>query len=125
MQRIRTAIKARVDAGKPSPAAGNPLATRFQTLRRYWRLLAHYLQPESLRMALLGLILCFTIAAQLAAPLVASHFIDDATSSAAMRQLLWLALLTLALALAGQGAAVLETWVAEHVSWVATNALRA
>ncbi|MGH2602137.1 MAG: ABC transporter ATP-binding protein, partial [Dehalococcoidia bacterium] len=36
-----------------------------------------------------------------------------------------LALLTIGLALVGQGVAVAETYVAENVSWVATNALRA
>jgi ABC-type multidrug transport system fused ATPase/permease subunit len=125
MQPIRTSIEARAGAAKSRPARGALLTTRVATLRRYWRLLAHYLRPEWPRMALLGVILCATIGAQLAAPLVASHFIDDATSGAAMRRLLWLALLTLALALAGQALAVLETWVAEQVSWVATNALRA
>jgi ABC-type multidrug transport system fused ATPase/permease subunit len=41
-----------------------------------------------------------------------------------MRTLIELALLTMALALAGQGLAVTETWLAERVSWDATNALR-
>jgi len=36
-----------------------------------------------------------------------------------------LALLTMALALVGQGMAVTETWIAEQVSWSATNELRA
>src|SRR5581483_9995362 len=39
--------------------------------------------------------------------------------------LVFLSLLTIALALAGQGLAVAETYVAENVSWAATNALRA
>jgi len=96
-----------------------------QALARYWRLLAHYLGPEWPRMGLLAVILCGTIGVQVVTPLVASHFIDLATSGAAMRGLIVLALITIGLALAGQGVAVAETYVAETVSWAATNALRA
>jgi ATP-binding cassette subfamily B protein len=94
-------------------------------LTRYWRLLAHYLQPQWPHMALLALILCGTIAVQVVTPLVASRFIGQATSGAALRALIVLALLTMALAVAGQALAVAETYVAENVSWAATNALRA
>lgn len=62
---------------------------------------------------------------QVATPLVASIFIDQATSSGAMRDLISLAGLTIGLALVGQGLAVAETYVAENVSWAATNELRA
>ena len=97
----------------------------FQALNRYWRLLAHYLRPQWLRMSLLAVILCGAIGMQVVTPLVASHFIDQATSGGALRGLIFLALLTMGLALAGQGMAVAETYVAENVSWAATNALRA
>ncbi len=97
----------------------------FQALNRYWRLLAHYLRPQWLRMILLAVILCATISAQVATPLVASRFIDQATSGGALRGLISLALLAMGLALAGQGMAIAETYVAENVSWAATNALRA
>ncbi len=97
----------------------------FQALNRYWRLLAHYLRPHWLRMGLLAVILCGTIGVQVVTPLVASHFIDQATSGGALRDLISLALLTMGLALVGQGMAVAETYVAENVSWAATNALRA
>src|SRR5262249_380345 len=52
-------------------------------------------------------------------------FIDRATTGGAVNELTFLALLTMGLALAGQGMAIAETYVAEHVSWAATNALRA
>ena len=97
----------------------------FHTLSRYWRLLAHYLRPLRLRMGMLAMILCGTIAVQVATPLVASRFIDQAASGGALADLILLALLTMGLALVGQGMAVAETYVAEHVSWAATNALRA
>src|SRR5258708_39586399 len=94
-------------------------------LRRYWRLLGHYLRPHWVRMVLLVVILCSTIGVQVITPLVASNFIDQATTGGAMRDLILLALLTMGLALAGQGLAVAETYLAENVSWSATNALRA
>jgi ABC-type multidrug transport system fused ATPase/permease subunit len=97
----------------------------FQTLSRYWRLLAHYLRPQWPRMILLAVILCGTIALQVVTPLVASRFIDRATAGGALNELIFLAVLTMGLALAGQGMAIAETYVAEHVSWTATNALRA
>ncbi len=76
-------------------------------------------------MGLLAVILCGTIGVQVVTPLVASRFIDQATAGGALRELITLALLTMGLALAGQGMAVAETYVAENVSWTATNALRA
>lgn len=97
----------------------------LHTLRRYWRLLARYLRPQWPRMGLLALILCGTIAVQVITPLVASRFLDRATSGEALDELIVLALLTMGLALAGQVMAVGETYLAEHVSWAATNALRA
>jgi ABC-type multidrug transport system fused ATPase/permease subunit len=97
----------------------------FRALSRYWRLLSHYLQPQWPRMVLLAVILGATIWVQVVTPLVASRFIDRAIAGGAMRDLVLLALLTMGLALVGQGAAVAETYVAENVSWTATNALRA
>ena len=102
-----------------------PVMRSFHTLSRYWRLLARYLRPQWLRMGLLAVILCGTIAVQAMTPLAASRFIDRATTGGSMGELIFLALLTMGLALAGQGMAVAETYVAEHVSWAATNALRA
>src|SRR3712207_4138956 len=97
----------------------------FQTLSRYWQLLARYLRPQRLRRGLLALILAGTIGVQIATPLVAGRFIDGATTGATLDNLNFLALLTIALAVVGQGMAGAETYVAEHVSWAATNALRA
>jgi ATP-binding cassette, subfamily B, bacterial len=96
-----------------------------QALSRYGRLLVHYLAPHRIQMGLLAVILCGTIGVQVAAPLVASRFIAEATSGGAVHDLIALALLTMGLALAAQGVAVAETYVAETVSWAATNALRA
>src|SRR4051794_12684273 len=97
----------------------------FHTLRRYWRLLARYLRPQWPRMLLLAIILGGTIAVQVVTPLVAGRFIDGATTGGSLGDLIFLALLTMGLALVGQAMAVAETYAAEHVSWAATNALRA
>lgn len=75
-------------------------------------------------MGLLAVILCGAIGVQVVTPLVASRFIDEATSGGALRGLIVLALVTMGLAVVGQGVAVAETYVAENVSWTATNALR-
>jgi ATP-binding cassette, subfamily B, bacterial len=96
-----------------------------QAPRGYGRLFARYLRPQWPRMAWLAIIMGATLAVQVATPLVASQFIDQATSGADLRALVVLALLTMGLALAGQGVAVAETYVAENISWTATNGLRA
>jgi ABC-type multidrug transport system fused ATPase/permease subunit len=96
-----------------------------KALGRYWRLLSHYLRPHRLQIALLALTLLATIAVQVATPFVASEFINRAAAGEPRRALITLALLTMGLAIAGQLLAVAETWAAEHVSWDATNALRA
>ena len=100
------------------------MLSHFRTIRRYWRLLAHYLRPHRSRVLFLASILVLTIAAQIVTPLVAGRFIDRAIEGAAMRELAWLATLTILLALLTQGVAIAETWVAEFVGWEATNTLR-
>ena len=98
--------------------------TPFRSLRRYRRLLARYLRPQLPLTILLAVLLCGTIAMQVATPLLASRFIDGATTGAALRDLVTLALLTIGLALARQCASLAEGYIAERVSWTATNALR-
>ncbi|GAB4210965.1 MAG: hypothetical protein OHK0022_44990 [Roseiflexaceae bacterium] len=74
---------------------------------------------------LLAVALGGLIAVQVAAPLVAGRFIDQATAGAAAGELITLALWAAGLALATQGLQLAETTLAEHVGWSATNALRA
>lgn len=96
----------------------------WRSLQRYWRLLDRYLRPLRSRMILLAVVLASTIAVQIVTPLIATRFINGATSGAAVHDLTYLAILTMVLALVGQGMAVVETYLAESVSWEATNALR-
>lgn len=92
--------------------------------RLNWPLLFRYLRPYQWRMALLAGVLTAAIAVQLATPLAAGRFIDAAAGDDSMETLVALAVLTITLALLGQGIAVAETWVAERISWGATNTLR-
>jgi ATP-binding cassette subfamily B protein len=101
-----------------------PVSFSLRTPNRYWRFLAHYLRPHRPQVGLLAIVLCATIGVQVATPLVASRFINEAVGAAAMRSLVTLALLAMLLAVLGQGLALAETWVAERVGWDATNALR-
>ncbi len=96
----------------------------YAQLKCYWHLLSHYLRPHWLQMGLLATILCSTICVQVVTPLVASNFVDRTTSGGSLHDLTVLALLIMGLALVRQGLAVTETYVAENVSWTATNALR-
>ncbi len=89
-----------------------------------WSLLVRSLRPFQKEVFSLAAVLAITIAIQLATPLVAARFIDRATGGAAGETLIALALLTVVLALVGQGIAIAETWLAERIAWGATNALR-
>ena len=92
--------------------------------RLNWRLLKRYLRPYRWSVLLLSGTLAVTIAIQLATPLAAARFIDRATGDGTTAVLLTLALLTMVLALLGQGVAIAETWFAERIAWGATNHLR-
>ncbi len=93
-------------------------------LREYWNLLSTYLAPQRRRVALLTIMLFAGIAAQLVNPLIVRAFIDQATARRPLDSLLTLAVLFLAVGLVAQGLAVVETWIAENVGWMATNELR-
>lgn len=95
-----------------------------QALGRYWRLLSHYLNPCRRQMMLLAAILLGTIAVQVVTPLVAGRFIDQAIGDGTMRALVVLAVIAMVLAFVGHGLTIAETWVAENVSWHATNEIR-
>jgi ABC-type multidrug transport system fused ATPase/permease subunit len=88
-------------------------------------LLATYLRPEWPRALLLGLLLFAGIGLQLANPQIARVFIDHVQAGEPLEQLVWIALLFLAVAVLTQVATVAETYVAENLGWRTTNALRA
>lgn len=96
----------------------------FRTVGRYQRVLRRYLRPEWPRMLLLAIVLLVTIAVQVATPFAISRFIDRAIGDGTERDLLLLAALVMVLAIVGQILSMAETYLAEGVSWAATNALR-
>jgi ABC-type multidrug transport system fused ATPase/permease subunit len=88
-------------------------------------LLATYLRPEWRRVVVLGVLLLAGIGLQLANPQIAKLFIDRAEAGEPLEQLVWIALLFIAVALVTQVATIAETYVAEDLGWRTTNALRA
>jgi ATP-binding cassette, subfamily B, bacterial len=100
-------------------------------VRSYLALLGRYLRPQWRRVVVLAVLLFAAIGLQLAGPQILRVFIDTATGghslafTNASQALTIAALLYLATALAGQAVAIIETYVAENLAWVATNRLRA
>ncbi|MBA3946019.1 MAG: ABC transporter ATP-binding protein [Herpetosiphonaceae bacterium] len=90
-----------------------------------YRLLWHYLAPQSGAALLMSGLLLASIGLQLVGPHVASTFIDAARGRAAEARLVQLALVFVGVALAQQALLVLATYWSERVAWTATNALRA
>ena len=88
------------------------------------RFLGLYLRPHRIAMGVLGAILAVTILVQIVTPFIAARFIDRATAGEPLGSLISLAIATMLLAIGGQLLSVIEKWVAERVSWDATNALR-
>lgn len=94
-------------------------------LHAYWSLLAHYLQTQWAKVALLTLGMFGTIALQLINPQLVRRFIDAAQAGEAMPVLLWLALLFLGTALLKYLFTLAATYLGEDIGWRTTNALRA
>lgn len=92
--------------------------------KNYWDLLAHHIKPQKLRFAILTTLLLSSIGLQIFNPQIMRRFIDGAQSGVEIHQLLILAGLFLALALAQQLIAIGASYFGETVAWTATNALR-
>jgi ATP-binding cassette subfamily B protein len=112
-------------------AAGKVGSVQPIPVRSYLTLLGRYLRPQWRRVVALAVLLFAAISLQLAGPQIMRYFIDTATGGHTLgmtntsQALTVAALLYLATALAGQVVALLETYTAETVAWVATNRLRA
>jgi ATP-binding cassette subfamily B protein len=85
---------------------------------------AAYLRPHRPRLSLLGLLFFAGIGLQLANPLLAKSFLDQASAGAPFERLVRIAGVFLAVALLTQVATVAEVYVAEDLGWRTTNALR-
>lgn len=108
------------------------VVSRFQQIgrtlklpvRQYFSLLWQYLRSRRLSVAALGLLLVVNIALQLVNPQIIRRFIDQAQVGGTLNNLVFAALLYIALALVTQAVAVVETYVAENLGWAVTNQLR-
>ena len=93
--------------------------------RRYWDLLARYIQPQRGRFILLTILLFSSIGLQVVNPQIMRFFIDTAMTGGAVDILVNAALAFIGIALVQQVVGVSATYVGENVAWNATNALRA
>lgn len=93
-------------------------------MRRYRDLLLKYLKPQWRLVTLLVVLLCSGLALSLVNPQIMRWFIDSASQGEALQALGGVALLYLGVAILGQVFSVVETYVAENISLVATNRLR-
>lgn len=89
-------------------------------IRFFW----HYLRPHRVWVLALAAVMLATIALQLATPILSGRFIDDALGGEPRDGLLTIAGLVLLFAVSAQFLSVVETKIAEELSWSATNAVR-
>ncbi len=94
-------------------------------VRRYWKLLRDYLRPHRARVGFLALLVAGGIALQLINPQLMAQIIDGAVAGDEETNLVGLAVLFMALAVAQQGLALAATWLGQRIGWAATNELRA
>lgn len=87
-------------------------------------LVAVYLSPHRPRLSLLAVPFVAGVGLQLANPLLAKSFIDQAMAGAPFHELVRIAAVFLGVALLTQVATVAEVHVAEDLGWRTTNALR-
>jgi ABC-type multidrug transport system fused ATPase/permease subunit len=94
------------------------------SLRRHGDLLVAYLNPQRLRVLLLGALLLSSIGLELANPQVVRFFIDTAQQGGPVGALTVAAVAFLAIALVQQVVALGAAYMGEIVGWEATNRLR-
>ncbi len=95
------------------------------SVSQYGRFLATYLRPLRGRVLVLALLLFGGVGLQLVSPQIVRTFIDTAQAGGAGSNLLRIAGLYFGVAVVAQLVAMGETYAAENVGWLATNALRA
>ena len=93
--------------------------------RRYWDLLAKYIQPQKNRFILLMILLLTSIVLQVVNPQIMRFFIDATQTTKEYRDLAIAAIVFITIAMIQQIVSVGATYVGENVAWIATNSLRA
>ncbi len=94
-------------------------------LKPHRDLLIRYFMPHWHRTVLLAVLLLAGTGLQLVTPQIVRHFIDTAQGGGSTSALLRSAVLFLGVVVLAQAVAVAETYTAENLGWLATNALRA
>ncbi len=94
------------------------------TLRRYTKLLGHYLRPQWRTAVLMAILLLVSIGLQLLVPQIIRFFIDTAQAGGSLESLTRAAFLFLGVAVATQLLSAAATYYAADVGWTATNAMR-
>ena len=89
-----------------------------------WRALAALLRPDAARWGWVGALVGLSSACALAGPLVVRKIVDEARSGATTNQIIRLAALFLAIAVAAQLLTVAFTWFATVTAWHTTNEIR-
>ena len=91
--------------------------------KQYSNLLYDYLKPQQGRVVKLAIALLSSIALQILNPQLLGRFIDTAVAGGAIRTLIVIASVFIAVAILNQGLAILTAYLSETVAWTATNAL--
>lgn len=92
--------------------------------RSRWGALGALLRPDVWRWVGLGVLVAISSALLISGPLVVRQIVDDAGSGSTRAQIVRLALLFLAIAVATQLLAVVVSWLATVEAWRTTNGLR-
>ena len=87
-------------------------------------MLRHYMRPYRGRVALLFLLLAFSITLQLVAPQLLGRFVDQAAGDAARRALSLTAVLFLAAVIVQKAVFLITVYLTEDLGWATTNRLR-
>ncbi|MFZ1399082.1 MAG: ABC transporter ATP-binding protein [Candidatus Promineifilaceae bacterium] len=90
-----------------------------------WQLMTRYLRPFTPRLSALFTLLAVSIALQLYGPQVVRDFLDAAEGGTAVRHLVLLGLLFLAITVVQKSVELVTTYLSEDLGWAATNNLRA
>ncbi len=89
-----------------------------------WQLIAQYLEPQRVQVAILIALVIAMVLLQLIIPQIIRAFLDGIQAHASSTTLSYLAVYFLILAVLSQTIAVAATYVSNTIGWHATNALR-
>ena len=92
--------------------------------QHFFKLAKKYLRPQLARVVILAVLLAAIVGVQIGNPLILQHFIDLATSGAALQVLLVTAASFLGFSIFIQVLGLATTYVSTNLAWETTNMLR-